>query len=255
MSFYRTLLVTLICGLLCLPKLQGAELHTPETWTDEASFLAQAGPEWHEVAPSVWEKQEIDGSTLQLGFGIASFELALEQRRSERDRLVAELQSAPYAGALYFKKREHLVALEAEIDYLRRGTEAERHAVPLKGTTSESGLLCSGSYSLEATTTTQLRKASGSAEAFFYRAGPIPGYLGTLFASVTATSNLGVDSDWLSYSFDSGCCHGVTAQASMTGGACRVESRAYIQFSDGCTAYRTITRSEDCPDIDPPGDN
>ena len=255
MSFYKHLFVILVCGLLSVPTLRAAELRSPESWTDEASFLAQAGPEWQAVAPSVWAKQEADGSLLQVGFGIASFELALEQRLADRDQLVAKLQSTPSSGALYFKQREHLVALEAEIDHLRRGIEAGRQAVPLKGTTSESGQLCSGSYSLEATTSTGLRQASGSAEAFFYRPGPIPDYLGTLFASVTVTSNHGVDSDWLVYSFDSGCCHGVTAQASIRGGHCRVQSQAYVHFTNGCNAYRTITRTEDCPVIYQDGEN
>ena len=71
----------------------------------------------------------------------------------------------------------------------------------------------------------------------------------TLFASVTATSNLGVDSDWFSYTFIDGCCTGVIASAGISGGGCQVESTAYIQISNGCSALRTITRNEECPEV------
>lgn len=242
-----TLGVLIACSLalLSFSTLQAEEPANRFALGDEATFLATAGEGWYEVAPSIWERN-VDGVVTRVGFGRQSFEFALERARQKRDGLSLELEVSPDDLQL----RQLALTLDAEIQYLEEALERGRDEIVTKGTSSESGSACGGTYEIEATASAPgYTGGSGTAESRFTQVGPFSPSTKTLFASVTATSTRGTDSDWMSGEAQ-GCCSVVNASASINGTLCEVTSQAYIQGSDGCTDYHSVSQYAACQEIE-----
>jgi hypothetical protein len=77
--------LVIFSSLFCL--LVSGVLAQDRSYILEDAFLEQAGPEWKEIAPSVYQRKDPDGSTRQRGFGRDSLIYLIENLQAELDIL------------------------------------------------------------------------------------------------------------------------------------------------------------------------
>lgn len=249
---FRPLTLALTCVAMLLgPALAGAQ---PGLWQTEEQFLSQAGPEWESIAPGVWQKEKPDGQFVRLGFGIESFQWALDQSRSRLDRLTTKSTTSESPHQLERKIDETRGVIEFLGATLSEARAEGAGGESLTTKASESGSVCSGFYELDVSFTcssSSPTKVTSTAE--WTEPGPLSPYRKMLHTYAQAS--------WYEAEFDQtftntdqdteGPLQGWAGTSTSTAHALNpftadLYGSAYVSVSEGCDAYRFIQDSGDC---------
>lgn len=245
----RRLVLTFACaGLLLVPATAAAQ---PGAWQTEEQFLRQAGAGWEEIAPGVWEKERADGTFTRVGFGVESFEWALEQAQNRLERLSrksAPLELQPELGRRMRKTTEL-------VGYLERSIETARAAgIGLSSKASESGGVCAGYYDLDVSFTCGSSYGQTTSTAGWSEFGPFAPYYKTLHTYAEGSwydKEFGIirtntDEDTMG-PFRNTCCAEISSNAfALHVNSAELYGSAYISVTNGCSAYRFIQDSGTC---------
>lgn len=244
----RSLALTFACaGLLLAPA---ATVAQPGAWQTEEQFLQNAGSGWEEIAPGVYELERADGTFTRVGFGVESFEWALEQAQSRLERLSRKTTRVELQPELERRMRK----TSELVGYLERSIETARaQGVGLSSKASESGSVCAGYYDLDVSFTCSSYGQTTST-AGWSEFGPFAPYYKTLHTYAEASwydkefgiTRTNTDEDTFG-PFQGECCVEISSNAyALNPNSADLYGSAYVSVTNGCSAYRFIQDSGDC---------